>query len=64
MDAASTWPVRQIRRHAGKVARIISVVKIKMMREARRASETVSFSLLRSNNGAFGKEGTLIFVHF
>ena len=39
MDAASEWPVRQIRRHVMKMTLIISVVKLKDIVEATRAEE-------------------------
>ena len=49
MDAASEWPVRQIRRHAMKMALIISVVKLKDMVEAILAQDKCK-TLLRCSN--------------
>ena len=49
MDAASEWPVRQIRRHVLKLTLIISVVKLKDMVEAITAQDRCKVLLQRSN---------------
>jgi hypothetical protein len=52
MDAASEWPVRRIRRHGGKMASIISVVKIKLLGKSWYAQKQSLLSLLCSNTRA------------
>ena len=49
MDAASEWPVRQIRRHGMKMTLIISVVKLKDMVEAMPAQDRCKVLLQCSN---------------
>jgi hypothetical protein len=58
MDAASVWPVRRIRRYGGKLARIISVVKIKFIVKSAYARQTGEFmrqrSILRAKGEGWG----------
>jgi hypothetical protein len=56
MDSASAWPVRQIRPNAGKVPRIISVVKIKMVGQTLHAIFLIRISLHRSNFRTINEE--------